>query len=435
MSYAAALGSAGCFIGTPAMSYKEGFVWLIIGAAQTGSVFSGLGILGKRMAIIGRKIGAVTLPKLLESRFPSITMKYLVPIITIVFLTIYMVPQNIGGARVMEAVTGIPYVVGVLVVGLTTALYTALGGYMATSINSIMQGILMSVGSFGLFAVLIQKAGGFAPIIVKLYEINPALISPNLGGTLSYPYMFSYGWLMLGFALMSMPHAAVRNFSYKDTKSLHKAMIIGTIVTFAFTAVIWFVGSAGKVVLGSDLAVPDMVIPMSMDALLPPSLAGIFLAVPFAAIMSTVSSMQLIVSSSLVEDLYVTYKKGKVSNATIKKLNMWSSAIIGIVVVVLAMYPPDLLQKLIFFSIGGIASCLLIPLVLGLYWPRANVQGAVASTIGGGIAFVLFTYFVPRISSFQPITWSIAVSLLLMIVVSNATPKPDKAILQVFWGK
>lgn len=433
LSFAASLGSAGAFLGTPAAAYQEGFVWLIIGAAQTGSVFIGLGLLGKRLAIVGRKIKAFTVTQILEERFPHPIIRYYIPVLILIFITIYMVPQVIGGARVLEAMAGVPYIVGVIAVGLFTVIYTTLGGFRAASITDLIQGIFMAVGSFLLLVFVINFAGGISPIVDHLHNVKPELITPDSGGALGFAFMFSNGWLLLGIALLSLPHATVRGLAFKNSKALHKAMIIGTIATFAFTSMIWFVGASGHFIIG-DIGTADHVIPLIVKELFPPIVAGLFLAVPFAAIMSTVDSMLLVVSSSLVEDIYGKIKKGRVKDKTKKRLHMWTTAIIGLLVIIMAMFPPELLLSLVFFSIGGLASTLLVPILFGLYWPRANTAGAITSTIGGGFSYLLFEQVLPSIGAFHSLTWSLLISLTLMVVVSLTTEKPKRAVLELFWG-
>ena len=72
-------------------------------------------------------------------------------------------------------------------------------------------------------------------------------------------------------------------------------------------------GALGRAVV-PDLTVSDKVIPTLMLEVLPPIVAGIFLAAPMSAIMSTVDA-QLIQSSSIfVKDLYLASKPEAAKN-------------------------------------------------------------------------------------------------------------------------
>ncbi|HYH12727.1 MAG TPA: hypothetical protein VD789_10270, partial [Thermomicrobiales bacterium] len=53
--------SAGTFIGAPGLAYDVGFGWVLAVMGQTTAGICMLGILGKKFAIIARKIKAVTM--------------------------------------------------------------------------------------------------------------------------------------------------------------------------------------------------------------------------------------------------------------------------------------------------------------------------------------------------------------------------------------
>lgn len=57
-----------------------------------------------------------------------------------------MVAQFIGGATLIESVTGLPYWVGLLLFGTIVILYTSIGGFKAVVITDTLQGIIMTIG-------------------------------------------------------------------------------------------------------------------------------------------------------------------------------------------------------------------------------------------------------------------------------------------------
>ena len=90
----------------------------------------------------------------------------------------------------------------------------------------------------------------------------------------------------------------------KNSKAMHQALIIGTIVVGTIMIGMHLTGVFARVVL-PGITVPDKVMPLLAMEVLPPWLAGVFLAAPMAAIMSTVKL--LLVSSSIIKDIYVNY--------------------------------------------------------------------------------------------------------------------------------
>src|SRR5699024_4606725 len=117
--------------------------------------------------------------------------------------------------------------------------------------------------------------------------------------------------------------------------------------------------------------------------ILPPWLAGIVLAAPMAAIMSTVDSLLLLVSSSVVKDLYLNYVEPKASHQRVKRLSMSVTAVLGIIVFVMALDPPNLIIWLNLFAFGGLEAAFIWPVIMGLYWDRGNKYGALSSMIVG----------------------------------------------------
>ncbi len=104
--------------------------------------------------------------------------------------------------------------------------------------------------------------------------------------------------------MIGLPHTAVRCISYKDSKAVHRGIILGTIVMAILMFGMHFAGALGRAIL-PDLTIPDQVIPTLMVQVLPPFAAGIFLAAPMAAIMSTINAQLLQSSATIVKDIYL----------------------------------------------------------------------------------------------------------------------------------
>lgn len=66
---AAGLCGAGTFVGSPGLAYKVGGPWLLINAAQIFVTFVVLGEIGKKIAIVARRIDAQSYLDLLVHRF------------------------------------------------------------------------------------------------------------------------------------------------------------------------------------------------------------------------------------------------------------------------------------------------------------------------------------------------------------------------------
>ena len=428
------LVSAGTFIGAPALGYQDGFVWLVIASGQVAGGFLVLGILGKKFAIVARKVDAYTVPKVLSARFPHPLVGGGSALIMVVFMTFYMSAQFIGGSLIFEAMGGVPYRVGLVLMVFTTVIYTGIGGFRAVVLTDTFQGIVMVFGVGALLIAILYHAGGMSDLVRQIGEIEPALLTPNGGGKYSWGMIITMGWVLLGISLLGMPHAAVRGLSFRDSQAMHRAMILVPVLMFIFTFVMMFAGVAANVVVGSKIEAVDTVIPRTVVALFHPFMAGIILAAPFAAIMSTVSSMLLVSANGLVGDVWVSALGKELSFTARARLDRLATVGLGIIVFVMALSPPPFLQAIVFYSVGGLASCFLVPLVFGLYWQRANTWGALASiVVGTGGYIVLATYF-PNLLGLHDVTWSLLLSTAAMVGVSLLTGKPSRDVIEAFWG-
>lgn len=189
-------------------------------------------------------------------------------------------------------------------------------------------------------------------------------------------------WVLVCFGVIGLPHTAVRCISYKDSKAVHRGIIIGTIVV----AILMFGMHGGRAGTRGDpdLTVPDLVIPTLMVKVLPPFAAGIFLAAPMAAIMSTINAQLLQSSATIIKDLYLNLRPEQVENERrLKRMSAVITTVLGALLLLAAWRPPEMIIWLNLLAFGGLEAVFLWPLVLGLYWERANAAGALSGMIVG----------------------------------------------------
>ncbi|MGP8588214.1 sodium:solute symporter family transporter, partial [Salmonella enterica] len=123
MTLTATYISASSFIGGPGAAYKYGLGWVLLAMIQLPAVWLSLGILGKRFAILARRYNAVTLNDMLFARYQSRLLVWLTSLSLLVAFIGAMTVQFIGGARLLETAAGIPYETGLIIFGVSIALY------------------------------------------------------------------------------------------------------------------------------------------------------------------------------------------------------------------------------------------------------------------------------------------------------------------------
>lgn len=444
MTLIATFTSASSFIGGPGVAYSRGLSWVYLSMIQVPTAFIILGILGKKFAIIARKTDAVTVTDYLRSRYKSPAVVIISSIALILFFMAQMVSQFLGGAILFETVTGMPYICGLVLFGVVVIMYTAIGGFQAVVITDTIQGLIMVLGSFLILYTIIKVGGGLEAITTKLNTVSPVWSDITSGGTLAKNFLMSF-WVLVGVGVLGLPQTAVRGMGFKNTKSLHDAMIYGTIVVGFLMLVMHFSGVLIPAILDpAEVKTPDYVIPAVVMKHMNPVMAGLFIAAPLSAVMSTVSALLLLASAALIKDLYLNYiakDKGedaaKTDAAFTKKISTMSTVttfVVGAIVFLFTIYPPDLIVWINLFAMGGLECSFLCPILFGLYWKQANATGALCSAIIGVAAFLIITTYKISFFGTNPIVPSILISIAAFVIGSMIGKKPDKETLELFFS-
>jgi sodium/pantothenate symporter len=436
MTLVATYISASSFVGGPGVAYKTGLGWVLLAMIQVPTAWLTLGVLGKKFAIVARRIDAVTINDFLWARYKNRAVVILATLSLVVFFIAAMVAQFIGGARLFETATGLPYHLGLTIFAVTVVLYTTLGGFRAVVLTDVVQGIVMLLGTATLFVGILHAGGGMTAIVLKLQAIDPGLITPfGPDRFLAKPFILSF-WVLVCFGVIGLPHTAVRCFGYRDSRSMHTAIVISTFVLGLLILGMHLCGALGRAII-PDLTVGDKIMPALSLAILPPVVAGIFLAGPLAAIMSTIDSQLILASATLIRDLYTNYIRTgrKPDDRRLHTLSFYCTALLGTIVFLAALRPPDLIVWINLFAFGGMQATFLWPVVLGLYWQRANPQGALWSMVTGLGAYFALVIWVKRFLGMHVIVPTLAASLIVFIAVSMMTKRPEEGIVRVFFYK
>lgn len=436
MTLVATYLSAGSFIGGPGTAYTHGLAWVFLAMAQMPTGYYTLAVLGKKFAIVSRKINANSITDFLRVRYESKAVVIIASLSIIFFLIAAMAAQWIGAARLLQGSTGIDYTIALAFFGITVVVHTAIGGYRGVVLNDTMQGIVMTISTLALFIMVLVKGGGVANIVQNMKAINPGMITPFgvTDGFMTKTWVTSF-WILVGFAVIGLPSVSQRAMSYKDSKSLNSGIKYGTVISILVLIGMHLVGAFGSVLV-SGIESGDLVVPTLAVTLFPSVLAGIILSGPLAAVMSTVDSQLLVVVGAIVNDLIINYIKPDLSKDS-HKVSRWTigwAVIIGLIIFMVSMKPPELMVWLNLFATAGQLSTFLWPTILGLYWKKANKEGAISSMIVGIGTYIYFNYRLPRPLGLHAIVPSLVLSLVAFIVVSKITRPPSKQTIQTFWG-
>lgn len=466
----AAVMSGGTFLGFPSLVYSFGWVVGLWIASYMIAPLTVLGVLGKRIGQLARKTGAITLPDLFRERFGSPTLGLLTSLLIMLFLTSNLIPQFKAGGVIMKIVlpeTSLPpiewmglsldpsYVIGLSIFSLTVILYTTYGGFLAAIWTDVFQSIVMAVGVLLLFPLAMAASGGLRQAtLAGMEQAGPGFgFGPGAGRefhpwTLAVSFFFM--WAITG---MGQPSTLVRLMAFRDSRTLRYAILYLTVYNALIYIPLVFIFIAARGIL-PNLAQSDEVMPSLVITLANPYLAGLILAAPYGAVMSTVSGFLLIIASGMVRDVYQRFLRPRASDRELQWASYTSTVLVGLVATVVALNPPEYLQLIIVFSSSGMASAFLVPALLGAFWRRATARGAIAA-MASGAAATLFLYLLGSLGpdrlglgwlfgpnppfgassrfrpyylmGFDPCVWGLAASLLAGVVVSLITVPPDSA--------
>lgn len=290
------------------------------------------------------------------------------------------------------------YLIGLIIFALTVIAYTTYGGFWAVTWTDVLEGLVMLAGVV-IMAILAIRAvppidglHGLSAATERLRQQDPHLVyGPGPSNYLPLGLAFSF-FLMWSMISAGQPSGMVRLMSFKDSPSLRRALLLVCgyyVLTYLCLLIIFVcaraifptqflreIGSEGE---------PDSIMPEMARRIAHPLVAGLLLAAPYAAIMSTVAAFLLMISSSLVRDLYQRSIDPNVSPRVIRAASYCVTGLVGVVVMIGAVNPPGFLQYIIVFTGTGQGCAFLAPMGLALYWRRATRQGILAGMLGGSL--------------------------------------------------
>lgn len=434
MIIAGGLASAGTFIAGPGMSYAYGYSWVLINNDQIFMSLMLLAPIGIMVGLAARRVKAITYLDMFRARYQSKTIIILLAVLVTVFLIPYMGTQFVGAARVISQMTGMGYFASLALGSGVVLIYCVLGGMRGTSIATLLQGIVITIGCIMLFIGTVSYAGGFRKSTEAIALMDMKFLSPTMNG--EFPPIFAISLaLMTGFFIVGMPHAMLGALTYKNTRALKRGIWMGAILVFLWTTLLCLAGAMARSII-PDLAVPDEIAPWLAMNVMPRAFGGVVLAGIVAGIQTTVAAMAIIITSSIARNLLKEIKP-HVSGKEVKIASRVTMAGCLSIAVGLAMFQPQLIQWIIFFSIGGLVSATFGPILIGMHWKRGNKWGTIASILWGTTIYGLAYTVVPQLKVWgtHPSFISVVTSVIVYVVVSLATEKPPEKVVRVFWGR
>jgi len=382
MAIMAALASGGSIIGVMGLAYSQGIPATL--ALFTGSII-GFPIASLLVARPLRNFGKYTITDFLGYRYPSTVARYLVPSLIVIAFVIYIVAQLKAAGITATALLGIPYETALVLSALVFIIYVSFGGMIAITWTDVIQGMLMLAIVVGTAMVFVWKFGSPLKIIRQATEV-----APELGQVINQPVSSYLGYFVIwATAISVIPHIVMRVFTAKNVKSARLSM---NIAMLAYSAII-LAAVLAIVPFGRTsfpgLADADLLFLRVMEAQFPPIIRGIAVAAVLAAVMSTTDALLLACSSAIAHDIIGGLLRGRANERILATIRVVSTWLIGILALIWALSPPELITRFYTAGVGLLSSSLFVPTIAGLWWKRANRTGGVAAMVAGAVIYGL----------------------------------------------
>ncbi|MFC2170183.1 sodium/proline symporter [Acidobacteriota bacterium] len=421
--------SSWLLLGLSGMGYVFGVhaLWVMAGEVL-GVAFAWI-FMARRFKVYTDKYASITIPDYLEDRFNDTRhiMRIISAIILIPMVTSYVAAQLTASGKAFKSFLHIDYVTGIIFGLIIILFYTVVGGITAVARADFFHGILMLMGLIALPVVAIIHCGGFGPLVETLQNIDPNLLKLsgptgfNIAGIISI-----IGFLGIGLPFMGSPQLFVRYLAARDQKEL----ILGKYVAIIFILIVdtgaVLTGMAGRA-LFSSLEDQEYVLPAIATELFPSLLTGLFIAIVLAAIISTVDSLLILLSSSVIRDVYQKIFRPDAPQKRLVFMGKILTVIVGISAFWFSLSETRLIFWFVLFVWSGIGAAFCPVMVLSLFWRRMTKAGAIAGMCSGFMITMIWAIFFKASTNLYEMVPGFFGAILTIIFVSLLTQPPQKA--------
>jgi sodium/proline symporter len=191
---------------------------------------------------------------------------------------------------------------------------------------------------------------------------------------------------------MGQPHLLTRFMAIQSSAKIKISRRIAFAwVIPAFTGAL-AIGIIGAMFYGQGMFDDiEKVMPHMANELLPAWLAGIFVSGAIAAMMSTADSQLLVISSSIIEDLYHQTLGREVSDSFLLRASRAITIAVGITGFVIALTSDKLIFSMVSYAWAGLGSSFGPLILLMLTWKKVTHQGVLAGMATGFISTVVWS--------------------------------------------
>jgi SSS family solute:Na+ symporter len=212
-----------------------------------------------------------------------------------------------------------------------------------------------------------------------------------------------------------------RLFAARDARTARTAALVGGTFLVAVSVLPSLAGMGARA-LAPQAMEPGEALPWVLRELMHPALGGVILAAVLAAIMSTADSLLTSATSHVVNDVYIQTlgRGGEVSDARLLRMSRWVTIGVGAVALAIGIGLPAVVTTLI-YSYTMYTAGVLVPVIGGVVWRRANRSGALAAALAGSAVALVGIVGGVEVAGAPTEVYAALVSAAVFVVVSLST--------------
>lgn len=385
-----------------------------------------------------------TMPEFLERRFNAKS-RWLLSIIQLLSYVIAKAAVTIyAGALVFNSLLGVDFWTGAIILVVITGIYTVLGGLHAVMYTEAIQAIVLLAGSAVLLFIGLDRIGGWHSLVAALpkekLNMFPPLNDPHpwAGILFASPIVGIWYWC-------TDQHIVQRCLAGRNEKEARRGTIFAAYLKLLPFFIFMIPGLIAYVMKQQgqlNMADTDTAFPTLVKEIMPFGLRGILAGGLLAALMSSLASVYNACSTLFTMDIYKKMKP----EAGNKELVRVGRIATGVVVLLGMVWIPLMknISKGLYGYLQSVQSYLAPPIaaafLLGVFSKRINAKGAYSAMVLGfiiGIVKLVLELNQKHLSGvlLDFATWNFlyfciflfVVSVVVMVVISLFTPKPDEA--------
>lgn len=365
-----------------------------------------------------RKLNVATIIDYFEMRYGRTAAACL----SIVYLPVYLGwigAQLLAFGYILHSLAKLPLLPAVLVSTAVVVLYTYSGGMWAVAMTDLFQGVVLLVNLLILYPILVHDIGGFASakarIPAEFFRFYPA--DSSLLSWLNYVQ----AWIIVGLGSLPAQDLFQRIMSAKNATVSKWASISAGCLYVAVGLLPVYLGILGRV------AVPEssgerILIELALKYLSAPLIA-LMIGALLSAIMSSADSAILAPASIVGRNIVPLVKPGATEALQLEWCR-WSVLILCAFSLGLVLYFQNI-YRLCQEAWGVLLTGVFAPMAAGVYWKKANTEGAIAGAVAGVVSWLLFKVFLPE--NYPHNLFGFVISSVVLVAVSLLTQKRSRA--------